>query len=75
MTATATLTPTAELVLLIVREDGPITRQELLDRVDRHEATLDRAVEQLVESGKVAETRNPRDLREKVLDFADGTKD
>lgn len=61
------LTPTAEFVLHLLETDGPLSRQDLLDRLDRHPDTVDRALRQLRETGRVAQTRNSDDLREVVV--------
>lgn len=63
------LTPTAELVQTVLRVDGPLGRQELLDRLDRHPDTVDRAVRDLRDRGRVARERDPEDLRAIVLRF------
>ena len=64
------LTPTAEAVKLLVRECGPLRRQELLDRLDRHPDTVDRALSQLRRRGVVRRDRDPTDLRQVVVSDA-----
>lgn len=63
------LTPTAEAVLILVRERGPVSRQELLNQLDRHPETVDNALDQLRDHTKIVQTRDSDDLRQVVVDY------
>lgn len=61
------LPPSAKFVYDVVKQEAPVTRQELLARTDLPEATLDRALDSLEEAGKLAKSRENDDLRQVVL--------
>lgn len=63
-----TLPPSAKYVYHILEEDGErLTRQELLERVELNERTLDRALESLQNGDFIDKTRDSEDLRQVVV--------
>jgi len=65
------LPPSAAYVYHVLDEDGPLARQELLERVELNERTLDRALDRLQNDDLIDKTRNPMDLREVVVESVD----
>ena len=61
----------AKYIYHVLDEDGPLARQELLDRVELNERTLDRALDRLQNGDYVDKTRNPMDLRQVVYEIDD----
>ena len=59
------LPPSAKYVHELVERDGPLTRQELLEKLP--EPTLDRALDRLQSEGFISKTRDSEDLREVVI--------
>jgi DNA-binding MarR family transcriptional regulator len=60
------LPPSAQYVYHVLEEDGPLPRQELLDRVELNERTLDRALDRLKERDNIAKKRDHTDLRRSI---------
>ncbi|QLH77469.1 hypothetical protein HZS55_09245 [Halosimplex rubrum] len=61
----ADLPPSAKYVYELVDRDGPLTRQELLQKLP--EPTLDRALDRLQSEDFIHKTRDSEDLREVVI--------
>lgn len=66
-TANDRLPPSCRYVLDVIEREGDLSRQELIEETGLHERTVDRALERLAERGKIRETRDSGDLRQKVV--------
>ncbi|QLH82479.1 helix-turn-helix domain-containing protein [Halosimplex pelagicum] len=59
------LPPSAKYVYELVKRDGPLTRQELLQKLP--EPTVDRALDHLQNEDFIDKTRESEDLRKVVI--------
>jgi len=62
----ASLPPSAKYVYTVIDEDGPITRQALLEETYLAESTLDRALEALENGHWIHKSRKSDDLTQVV---------
>lgn len=68
------LPPSAKYVAHVLRAEGPLTRQELIEETDLPERTLDKALETLDNCDCLLRTRKDGDLRVVVCKIRSGAE-
>jgi DNA-binding MarR family transcriptional regulator len=61
------LPPSAKFVRYVLEEDGPCTRQELIEKTELPEDSIDNAVSELSEREIATKTRESGDLRTVIV--------